>query len=264
MCFQAISRLGLAFLFCFAGETWAEGFTLAAEEQPNLLQVKIYKLIVDPSSMQPVVLLADSLEERAMVIWIGPCEATAIQGEIQGVKQPRPSTHDLVERIIRKTGGTLERIIITHSKDNTYYATIVLGKDHSPLEIDARPSDSLALALKFKAPIYVAKKLFEEMAVPLKEPKAADEIYGLTTQELTFELAQSFSFGSTQGVLVSDVREGSQAEKDGLQRGDIFVELGKKTLESVKSLKEVLGQSKGPVKAKVFRKGAFQSLNLHP
>ncbi len=235
--------------------------TVAAPQE--LLQVKILRLIIDPSSNQPVVFLTDLREERALLVWIGPCEANAMNAEMEGTKHPRPQTHDLLQGVIQKMKGKVQKIIITHSKDGVYYAALVLERDGTTIEIDARPSDSMVLALKAKAPVFAARKLFQEMSVPLKEEKGAEDQYGITAQEMTSSLAQSFAFKLSGGVLVSDVRTGSPAEKDGLQRGDIIAEIGGEAIPDLKSLKTALDKMKGPVKAKVFRKGDFISLTFH-
>ncbi|MCX5907503.1 MAG: bifunctional nuclease family protein, partial [Deltaproteobacteria bacterium] len=125
-------------------EAMVEAVLAACWPEKDFLRVKVRDLTIDPSTSQPVVVLADEGEERALIVWIGPCEASAISAEIQGVRQPRPSTHDLAGRIIQRAAGTLQRIMVTHSRDNTYFATIVLGKEDAPVEIDARPSDSIA------------------------------------------------------------------------------------------------------------------------
>jgi len=247
-----------------SGESMGEKIALTVREEKDLLQVKVHKLIVDPASMQPVVFLADSREERAMPIWIGPCEANALNMEIQGATSPRPLTHDLMVRMMQKVNARVQRVIITHSKEGTYYATLVMDRGGSLEEIDARPSDSIVIALKFKAPIFVAKNLFREMAVSLEEQKGIEERYGLTIQELTPLLAQSFSYKSTRGVLVSDVREGGLAAKDGLRRGDIFVEVGGIPIEDVMSFKGSLAKIKSAVPARIFRQGDFLSITLHP
>jgi bifunctional DNase/RNase len=256
--------LWLAVSIWLSGETMAKGVRPVALEEKELLQVKVHRLTMDPTSMQPVVFLADPLEERALPIWIGPCEANAIDAELRGIKHPRPLTHDLLERIIQKANWKIQRIIVTHSRESTYYATMVLERGNSLVEIDARPSDSIVLALKFKAPIFVSKSLFSEMAVPLGEKKGIEELYGLTVQELTPLLAQSFSFESPHGVLVSDIRQGSQAEKDGLQRGDILVQVGGETVKDVAALRGVLGRTKAPAQAVIFRKGNSITIRLHP
>ncbi len=253
----------LAISLVLPSELSAKQSALAAAASQELLQVKIQRLIIDPSSNQPVVFLTDLQEERALLIWIGPCEANAMNAEMEGTRHPRPQTHDLLESVIRKMKGKVQKIVITHSKDGIYYAALVLEREGTLVEIDARPSDSMVLALKAKAPVFVARKMFQEMSVPLKEEKGAEDQYGLTAQDLTSSLAQSFSFKSTRGVLVSDVRAGSQAEKDGLRRGDIIAELGGEPIPDVKSLKAALNKMKGTVRAEVFRKGEFISMTFH-
>ena len=229
----------------------------------ELMPVKMQRLILDPTSGQPVVFLTDVQEERALPIWIGPCEANAMNAEMEGAKHPRPQTHDLLDGVIRKMKAKVQKVIVTHSKDGVYYATLVLEREGAAVEIDARPSDSLVLALKAKAPIFVGKKMFEEMSVPLKEAKGSEEPYGLTAQDLTPSLARSFGHSSGQGVLISDVRPGSAAEKDGLQRGDIVVELGGEPISDLKALRAGLNKAQGAVKARVFRKGENISLTVH-
>jgi len=266
---KTIRFLATAGVWVFAsiwisGVTLAERFTPVSLEQEELLQVKVYRLIVDPTSKQPVVFLADSLEQRALPIWIGLFEANAIYSEIQGIKHRRPHTYDLLESIIQKADGKIHRIVIPYAKEGIYYATILFERGGSFIEIDARPSDSIVMALKFKVPIFVSKTLFRDMAVPLGEQKDIVEHYGVTLQELTPLLAQYFSFGSTRGVLVSEVLKGSRAEKDGIERGDIFVELGGQTVGDMMSLKYALAKSKPAVQARIFRKAHFLSITLHP
>jgi len=260
----ATTGLWLVASIWFCGETMAVGWTPVALEQKELLEVKVHQLLKDPTSKQPVVFLVDPLEERALLIWISFFEADAIHSEMQGIKRRRPLTHDLLEKIIQKMNGKIHRIVITHIEEGIFYATIVLEKGGSFLEIDARPSDSIVMALKFKAPIFVSKDLFKEMAIPLGGQEEIDKQYGLTIQALTPSLAQVFSFPETHGVLISDVRKGSDAEKDGIKRGDIFVEVGGRAVEDVTIMKDALATSNTPVEAKIFRKTHFLKITLHP
>lgn len=244
------------------GEALAKKSAPAARETKELLRVKVHRLVVDPATGQPVVFLIDPREERVLPIWIGPFEANAINAVLQGSKPPRPMTHDLLETVIRKSEGKVQRIIITHSQDGIYYATLVIEKEGSTLEMDARPSDSIVMALKFRAPIYVVQSLFQEMAVPLAERLETEERYGLSVQELTPLLAESFAYGARKGILVSDVRRGSPAEKDGLQRGDIFSEIGGEPIVDLRAFKAALEKARTSP-ARIFRKGLFLSLTLH-
>ena len=256
-------------IICFAASTLlcqaaAQGFTAVSFQKKEFLQVAVHRLIFDPSSKQPIVLLTDSLQEMALPIWISTFEARAIQMEMQGIKHNRPLTHDLLERIILKTDGKISRIIIPYVKENIFYATIVMERGGSILEIDARPSDSLVLALKFKVPIFVSRSLFKDMSISLGGKKGVEAHYGLTLQDLTPSLARAFSFESKHGVLVSDVQKGSRAEKDGIKRGDIFVEIGGQRVKNVTVMKNVLVRRKTPLDARIFRKAHFLTITLHP
>lgn len=260
--FWTLAGIFLAISIVLSPQLAAKQPAPPAAASPELLQVKIQRLTIDPSSNQPVVLLTDLQEERALLIWIGPCEANAMNAVMEGTKPPRPQTHDLLQGVIQKMKAKIQKVVITHSQDGIYFANLVLEREGKVIEIDARPSDSMVLALKAKAPVFVARKMFQEMSVSLKEERGAEAQYGITVQELTSSLAQSFSFKSTRGVLVSDVRAGSPAEKDGLQRGDIIAEIGGEATPDVKGLRAVLDKMKEPIKAKVFRKGEFIFLSL--
>ena len=244
--------------------TWSVGTASAAFKSDDLIKVKFHNLTIDPQSKQPVVLLADTGEERALFIWIGFFEARAMHSEIQGVESFRPLTHDLLKRVIQKIDGTIHHIVITKLKENVFYANIVIEREGSLVEIDARPSDSIVMALKFNAPIYVSRKLFDDMAIAITEQTESEHEYGLNLQELTPSLAKYMSYESNQGVLVSNIRKGSRADQDGIETGDIFVELDGKRIKDVISLKEALTKSKSSVKAKIFRKSRYLSITLHP
>ena len=227
------------------------------------VRVSIQKLIVDPITQAPVVSLSGPDKKRALFIWIGPSEARAIYAELQGIKHFRPLTHDLLASVISKVDGEVNRIIITHAEENVFYATIMIEKDGSLVEIDARPSDSLVMALKFEAPVFVTKTLFERMSLPLEEKTGIEDEYGLGLQELTDELSEYLSFSPKRGVMVSSIRQGSQAGKDGLKTGDIIVDIGGQLIEDVSSLKRVLAEIKAPAKAGIFRNSRSMTLTLH-
>jgi bifunctional DNase/RNase len=228
------------------------------------MKVKFHNLSVDPQSNQPVVLLADPDEERALIIWIGFFEARAMHSEIKGDAPMRPLTHDLLKQIIQKSDGTFHHIVITHLKENIFYANIVIKRGNNFVEIDARPSDSIVMALKFKAPIYVSKDLFDKMAISIKEQTKIEDEYGLTLQDMTPSLAKYLSYGSQRGVLVSNIQKGSRAEKDGIEVGDILVEIDGQPVIDTLSFKNTLAEIKASVKAKIFRKSQYISIIIHP
>lgn len=228
-----------------------------------LTAVKIHRLTINPENQQPVVLLSDASEMRAMPIWIDHFQAHALYLGMEKRESFRPLTHDLLEKIIKHIQGKLHRIIITHASENVFYAVIEMDIGGARFEMDARPSDAIILAVKFDTPLFVSTSLFEKMAVTLKASQNLEDTYGLTLQELTPDLAEYFSFPSEKGVLVTGVRKESPADKDGVQAGDIFIEFKGEPTMDILSFRKSLSESKGAVKAKIFRKGIFQTIDVH-
>jgi hypothetical protein len=129
-------------------------------------ETEVKALLIDPTSNSPVILLKDRNSSKAMPIWIGEAEAMSIALELQGYSFPRPLSHDLMKQLIEVLGGTLERVVISNLKESTYYATLyVRTPDNAVKEIDARPSDSIALALRTRSPVYIADEVFEQSAI---------------------------------------------------------------------------------------------------
>jgi bifunctional DNase/RNase len=257
----------LAVSTCSQADTADQIPQSAAPDEDTFIRVSVYRLSIDPASQQPVVTLADPDEQRVFPIWIGLSEARAIHLELQGSKNFRPLTHDLLAGIIGKVDGNVHRVMITHIKDNVFYATLVIKKDSDLIEVDARPSDSIVLALKFNAPIYVGRTLFKVMSVPVDGPREASpqnigEDYGLNIQEITPALAQYRSLKLGQGVMVSAVHPGSRAAQDGIQAGDILFEIDGLAIQDVATAKRLMEQSAGDLKAKFIRERQTLTLTL--
>lgn len=125
-----------------------------------MLEAKVEGLALDMTTNSPVVILAPSTIEKVLPIWIGHAEAWGIAMELSGVKPRRPMTYDLLRTVIRSMGGTVDRVEITELVEQTFYARIYLQANGKTFEIDARPSDSIALALKANARIFVNEQLF--------------------------------------------------------------------------------------------------------
>jgi len=259
----ALTGLLLIASTCSCGDIKAKEAASAALGEEELVRVSIQNLIVDPATQNPVVTLSGPDKKRALLIWIGSSEARAIYAELQGIKHFRPLTHDLLASVINEVNGEVHRIVITHAKENVFYATIMIEKDGSLVEIDARPSDSLVMALKFEAPVFVSKTLFEKMSLPMEEKAEIEDEYGLALQGLTPELSEYLSFPSKRGVMISGIRNGSQAAKDGLKTGDIIVDIGGQLIEDVTIMKKVFAETKTPVKAGIFRDSRFMTFTLH-
>ncbi len=130
-----------------------------------MIEVRVAHLGLDRTTNTPVVILQEKEGERVLPIWIGPAEASAIAMELAGVKFARPLTHDLVKQIIVGLGGDLRRVLITQVKENTYYAELHIHREDHVVQIDARPSDSIAVALRLKAPIFTHENLLELTSV---------------------------------------------------------------------------------------------------
>jgi len=129
-------------------------------------EAEIKALLVDPFNNAPVILLKDRDSNRAMPIWIGESEAMSIAFSLQNNEFPRPLSHDLMKTIIEDLEGSVQRIVISRVEEGTYYASIFLANSEGhTTEIDARPSDSLALALRTGSPIYIADEVFEASAI---------------------------------------------------------------------------------------------------
>jgi bifunctional DNase/RNase len=148
---------------------------MPARNGDAMVEVRVVHLGIDPATNSPVVILKETEGERVLPIWIGPAEASAIALELQGVKYVRPLTHDLVKQIIVGLGANLRRVLITQVKDNTYYAELHLYRDNHVIQIDARPSDSIAVALRLKAPIFTHDDLLEQKSIETVEPEPPPE-----------------------------------------------------------------------------------------
>lgn len=137
-----------------------------------MIEVLIHSLGLDQENDQPVILLKSMEDGRMLPIWIGGPEATAILLHVQEIHPPRPMTHDLLHNMIRALGFMVERVEITDLRDGTFYANVVLFDGTNTVEIDARPSDSIALAVRAGCPMFVATDVMERAgreAVPEDE-----------------------------------------------------------------------------------------------
>ncbi len=127
-----------------------------------LKAMNISSLNMDPVTNSPIIILKEIEGEQALPIWIGLLEATAIASEIEGVRFPRPMTHDLLKNIMDKTDSKINGVEICDLRDNTCYALIHLTSTGKALSIDSRPSDAIAIALRAKAPIFVSDEVLKK------------------------------------------------------------------------------------------------------
>ena len=137
-----------------------------------LIQMTVRGIALDPITNMPIIILKDVDERKALPIWVGIFEANAIALELEKVTTPRPMTHDLLKSVLDGLGVTVRQVIVNDLKDNTFFAVIELNSNGSVINIDSRPSDAIALALRVNAPIFVAENVVAQAkSVEISEEK---------------------------------------------------------------------------------------------
>ncbi|MEX0906776.1 MAG: bifunctional nuclease family protein [Gemmatimonadota bacterium] len=162
-----------------------------------MVEVKVQSLGLDRTSNTPVVILQEQDGTRVLPIWIGPGEASAIAMELAGMKFARPLTHDLFASLILGMGGTLQRVMITKVVESTYFAELIIQRNTELISIDARPSDSIAIALRMDASIYTTDELLENTSVEITDASEHDFVLESEDEKP----------GSTAGLTPDQLRE---------------------------------------------------------
>jgi uncharacterized protein len=132
-----------------------------------MIEMTVDSIRVSLMNYQRVVILKEKTAERYLPIWIGPSEADAIAVKLQGVSVPRPLTHDLLCSIIDALGATISSIVVSDLKNDTFYAKILLSVDGEQMEVDSRPSDALALAVRAEVPIFAEETVLDKAGILL-------------------------------------------------------------------------------------------------
>jgi Uncharacterized conserved protein len=156
----------------------------------QLIEVEVMRLGLDRASNSYVVILQEKDGSRLLPIWIGQAEAESIVIEMNKLKRERPLTHDLCKNLIIGMGGTLRRVHITKVQNRTFYAELHIARAAGALSIDARPSDSIALALRFDAPIFAEDTLLT--ALLLEEAQQATETIADNGEEMNAEQLKEY------------------------------------------------------------------------
>jgi hypothetical protein len=142
-----------------------------------VVEMKVWRLALDERTDTPVVVLQEVNGKRVLPIWIGRSEARAIAMELAGQKFQRPLTHDLMKTVIEGLEGAVKKIDILELRENTFFAKLFIEKGDEIIGIDARPSDSIALALKTKSPVFVADELLRDQATTeMSDDERADAL----------------------------------------------------------------------------------------
>lgn len=138
-----------------------------------MIEMKVAGIALDAVTRSPIVLLQDSSERRALPIFIGQDQARAIISALDNQQNPRPLTHDLIVNIFDTWEMDLEKVLIHALRDNTFYAILCLNKDGVKKEIDCRPSDAIAIAIRTDSPIWVLEEVVADASIPVD--READE-----------------------------------------------------------------------------------------
>jgi bifunctional DNase/RNase len=175
----------------------AKIFIMAARREDFILMI-VGGLTLDPTTKMPIVVLKDPDNKLNLPIWIGPLEAASMATELEGIRPQRPMTHDLIRNVLGDLGATVEAVEVTELRENTYFARILVRtREGRDMEVDSRPSDAIALALRTKSPIYVAKKVLE-MSSELHEqaaeaPNGADQNLAGVSRDKWSEILERMS-----------------------------------------------------------------------
>ena len=206
---------------------------------------------------QALLLLADEDERRAVPIAVGRDQGLAIYLGQEKTPTPRPLTHDLIVQILDTLQVEVERVVITELRDGTYYSDIVLKQGRKKFDIDARPSDAIALAVRLEVPILASPALLTDIE---EEGGPADTVdggrrFGITVQELNDDLAEYLGAAEVPGVLVASVQEDSPASIAGVRRGDILQRLDGRPTGDVESYLEAVAVASRFPSFDVWREG---------
>ena len=167
-----------------------------------MIEMTIDSIRVSLMNYQRVVILKEKMADRYLPIWIGPTEADAIAVKLQGVSVPRPLTHDLLRSVVDALGARVNCIVVNDLKNDTFYAKITLDVDGGQMEVDSRPSDALALAVRVEAPIYVEESVLDKAGIrldketgkPVIEEEDEDEVGGKAKKVTEEELRKMSAF----------------------------------------------------------------------
>jgi bifunctional DNase/RNase len=180
-------------------------------------EMTLYGVSFEPIGKQPIVLLKTLDEDRFLPIWIGHPEAAAILMKLQGASPPRPMTHDLLTEVVSELKAEVVRVTVTELRENTYFAKITIVQDGQELEIDSRPSDAIALAVRCEAQIFVADDVVEESGIEFQA--GDDEQVSLVTAsnlaDLDPEEFSRFIESVTPEEFASSLRDVLEEAEDG-------------------------------------------------
>jgi hypothetical protein len=192
-------------------------------------EMTLYGVSFEPINKQPIVLLKTADDDKFLPIWIGHPEAAAILMKLQGAAAPRPMTHDLLNDVIAELQGEIVRVTVTELRENTFYARITIVQDGREVEIDSRPSDAIALAVRCDAQIFAADEVIDESGIEFQAEDAEEQPGFVTASSLadldpgefrkwieavTVEEFASSLRGDEEEVVEDDLEDDGEEEED--------------------------------------------------
>jgi bifunctional DNase/RNase len=138
------------------------------------VEMQIRGLMIDPTTNMPIVVLKDVASDTVLPIWVGIFEANAISEELEKIARPRPVTHDLLRNLVRGLNARVRKVVVSELREDTFYAVIWMEQDGETVAIDARPSDAIALALRWDCPIYASRAVLDSARQMPEDPQNMD------------------------------------------------------------------------------------------
>ena len=229
--------------------------------------VELSTIGIDGRTGTPIVVLRDPESGIVVPIWIGPAEAQAIALSLHGVVTPRPMTHDLMASLIAELRAEVEEVVVTDLRNNTYFGIVRLrvAGEKKPRDVDSRPSDALALALRTGAPIRVARKILAivpefEFIAP-EGPNQVVQALGMTVVVATPSLRKEFKLAEQRGVVVTSAF--GAARDKGMRRGDLIIDVnGKPSTSLRRSSRPSAPYAEGQVRITYWRDGKTHTIEV--
>ena len=181
-----------------------------------MIEVTIDSIRVSLMSKDRIIVLKDTHEDRYLPIWIGPFEADAITAELQDIQQQRPLTHDLLRSVIEEMGGQIVHILVNDLRNDVFYARILIDFNGERLEVDSRPSDAIAVAIRAKAPIFVSELVMERASI---QPESSVE----HEEETEMPADEDDEVATTDAMATTTTTKDSPVEDEGLDPFKRFV-----------------------------------------
>ena len=230
--------------------------------------VELSTVGLDGRTGTPIVVLREPVSGGVLPIWVGPMEAQAIALALHGVVPPRPMTHDLMASLIAELRAEVEEVIVTDLRSNVYFGMVRLrvAGERKVREVDSRPSDALALAVRTGAPIRVARRILDiapefDFIAP-DGPNQVVQALGMTVVVATPSLRRQFRLGDRAGIVVTSAY--GQARDKGVRRGDLLIEVNGTPLAEPAALFEAVRAAKprSPVRITYWRDGGTKVIEL--